>query len=631
MLDFVRQHSRSWGIKVLLIALIIVFIGWGGYLYQTRHSNDLALVGDHYISQEEYSTQYENMVESIRKQFGGAVPQKLMAALDIKNQALDTLVRHYLVVRGARELGLEATPEEVRAAIAKIPGFQSDGKFDLQRYKALLWQHKMTPEDFEQQMADDITASNAQVFITGQAVVTNSEIKSYYDFDNDQIQLAYTLFDPASFQKQVKVDDAALKAFYKQNQSKYMEPEKRQIAYVELNVDALENDIKPTAAQIKQYYDDNGAEFTHGEQVRARRILLRIKPGASGAELKTANARAAKILDEAGKGADFSTLAKKYSQDKATAKNGGELGFFSYQGMSTEFSKAAFALKPGQMSGVVRTPSGLDIIKVEEVQKAGILPLAGVQDKIIKELKSLGARDLAYKQAQELRDLAYARQDIAKAALELKMKASAPVWITLSENQAQAGSLTRSIREKLFQLGQSDVSDMLDIRGGYLVAQVKSIKKPEPAPLEKEKDKVTSDFRMAEANKLALKQASATLESARAQKSLAAAAKASNISITRSGYFSRQAPDKALKLLQGANLDSVFSLGASNLFPARPLQLGTSYMVCQFVGQKPAGAPSKQQIAEISHIILQQKRAVIWKTWLGEIAKTTKIEYLRKL
>ena len=67
MLDFVRRHSRSWGIKVLLIALIIVFIGWGGYLYQTRHAGDIAIVGDHYITQNEYRqhiTIWSNRFES---------------------------------------------------------------------------------------------------------------------------------------------------------------------------------------------------------------------------------------------------------------------------------------------------------------------------------------------------------------------------------------------------------------------------------------------------------------------------------------------------------------------------------------------------------------------------------------
>ena len=180
--------------------------------------------------------------------------------------------------------------------------------------------------------------------------------------------------------------------------------------------------------------------------------------------------------------------------------------------------------------------------------------------KSYRSFKLQGARDLAYKQAQNLRDVAYARQNIAKAALELKMKVLPPLWMTMSENQALAGPFTQSLREKLFELGDGDISDMLEIPGGYVVAQVKSIKRPEASPFEEVKNKVSSDFRVAEARKLALKQASAMLEKAKAEKSLAAVGKADKIDFMQSGYFSRQTPDKYLPLLKGANLERVFNL-----------------------------------------------------------------------
>ena len=70
------------------------------------------------------------------------------------------------------------------------------------------------------------------------------------------------------------------------------------------------------------------ARFKREKQVRAQHILLRVKPDAPQAEVDNIRAQAQKILDEARKGKDFAGLAKKYSQDEATAKKGGELGFF---------------------------------------------------------------------------------------------------------------------------------------------------------------------------------------------------------------------------------------------------------------------------------------------------------------
>ena len=93
MLDFVRKHSKSWGVKVLLWLVIIVFVGWGGYLYQTRHEYDIARVGDHYISSAEYNMAYSNLQESFRRQFGGALPDDLMRSLNLKEQALRSLIQ----------------------------------------------------------------------------------------------------------------------------------------------------------------------------------------------------------------------------------------------------------------------------------------------------------------------------------------------------------------------------------------------------------------------------------------------------------------------------------------------------------------------------------------------------------
>ena len=91
--------------------------------------------------------------------------------------------------------------------------------------------------------------------------------------------------------------------------------------------------------------------------------------------------RAQKILDEARKGKDFARLAKKYSQDEATAKKGGELGFFSSKQMDPDFSAAAFAMEPGEISDLVRTPHGFHIIKSEEITEARTAPIEEVKVK----------------------------------------------------------------------------------------------------------------------------------------------------------------------------------------------------------------------------------------------------------
>ena len=632
MLNFVRKYSKSWGIKILLWLVIIVFVGWGGYIYQTRHEYDIARVGDHYISSAEYQTAYSRMLENIRRQFGGAVPEELMRSLNVKEQALQSLIQQYLVVQGARELGLMATTEEVQRRILEMPVFQSDGKFDQKRYEFILRrQLGLTPDMFEQETFDAITTQKVQSFITGRATVTNDEIMTQHHLNLDRIKVAYVELDPRLFEDKVNGDEQALQTFYQNNQSRYMEPERREIAYVMLDRGELEKEIHLTEGEIKSYYDDNAAKFTHERQVRAQHILFSIAPDAPENEVEKVRAQAQKVLDEAKKGKDFGELAKKYSQDEASAKKGGELGFFSSKQMDPAFSSAAFALKPGEISDLVKTSYGFHIIKSEEVTEARTAPLEEVKGEIEKAIKSQGAQDLAYKQARNLRDLAYARKDIAKAALEMKMKISDPVWITVSENQPDSGPFPAPVRSKLFKLGQDDISEMLEIPKGFVVAQVKSIKRPQPIPLESVKDKVTGDFRAEQAKGLAQKRAAEILAQAKEKKSLADVAKAQNIGLRQSEFFSRQDPDKDLKLLRGPGLNSIFSIQDSNPFPESPLELGNRFLVCQLMEKKPAGDPSEAEKAEISGKIIQQKESAIWKAWLTEMGRTTKVERLKEV
>ena len=105
-----------------------------------------------------------------------------------------------------------------------------------------------------------------------------------------------------------------------------------------------------------------------GLQVRARHILLRLTPDATPAVRDSVTQLAGQLETRAKGGEDFAMLARAFSQD-GSAQQGGDLGFFGKGGMVAPFEEAAFALGVGGISGVVETPFGLHIIKVEERQQ----------------------------------------------------------------------------------------------------------------------------------------------------------------------------------------------------------------------------------------------------------------------
>ena len=130
----------------------------------------------------------------------------------------------------------------------------------------------------------------------------------------------------------------------------------------------IEANIKLSDADLQKVYDANKSQY---EQVKAKHILIAFKgsPAAQAGKPELtedqAKAKAEDLFKQLAGGASFEELAKKESDDTGSGANGGELGEFGPGQMVPEFEKAAFAVKPGELTPVVRTQFGYHIIKVE--------------------------------------------------------------------------------------------------------------------------------------------------------------------------------------------------------------------------------------------------------------------------
>lgn len=122
------------------------------------------------------------------------------------------------------------------------------------------------------------------------------------------------------------------------------------------------------ASVLKQYYGLTPAEFKD-EIYKSRLLRQKVSEKFASDESMNADAKAKaeEVLAKVNAGEDFATLAKQYSQD-TTASAGGDLGFFAKGKMVPEFETAAFALKAGEVSGLVKTVYGYHIIKVTEIK-----------------------------------------------------------------------------------------------------------------------------------------------------------------------------------------------------------------------------------------------------------------------
>lgn len=132
---------------------------------------------------------------------------------------------------------------------------------------------------------------------------------------------------------------------------------------------------KITEDKIKARYDELAAKFKPEDEVRARHILVKTEDEAND------------ILKQLKDGADFAKLATEKSLDKGSAKQGGDLGYFTRAVMVKPFAEAAFAMKAGDLSDKpIKTDFGYHIIKLEDRRKSSPPPLAEVKDQIMNQV-----------------------------------------------------------------------------------------------------------------------------------------------------------------------------------------------------------------------------------------------------
>jgi peptidyl-prolyl cis-trans isomerase C len=144
--------------------------------------------------------------------------------------------------------------------------------------------------------------------------------------------------------------------------------------------------IAVSETEIRAFYDNNPDKFKRDETVKASHILIGVDSKASADDKKNAREKAEKLRKELVGGADFATLAKGNSTCPSS-QQGGDLGFFGKGQMVPAFEKAAFALKPGEISDVVETQFGYHIIKLTERKPAVTTDFKDVKAKIEEFLK----------------------------------------------------------------------------------------------------------------------------------------------------------------------------------------------------------------------------------------------------
>jgi peptidyl-prolyl cis-trans isomerase D len=405
MLDKMRRHKSwlKWSLGLVCLAFIIFYIpdflrGTGA---DAASGDTIASVEGRDITAGEFRRTYQAQLQAYRAAYGANMSEQLLKQLGVEQQILQQLVEERAALAEADRLDIGVSEEEVRRRILAMPAFQENGQFIGEtRYRALLRNNRppMTPAEFEDNIRRGLTVEKLRATVTEWLSIPDKELEQEYRRRNDKAKLALVSFTTDSLRKDVTASDAEVSSYFESHKTDFKIPEKRKIRYLLVDIEALRAKVAPTPAEIERTYNNNIEQYTTPEQVRASHILLKIE-GKDDAAVK---AKAEGILKQARGGADFAELARKYSEDEASAKQGGDLDYFGKGRMVPEFDQIAFSMEPGQISDLVKTQYGYHIIKLVDKKPSTTRTLNEMRQQIADQLAYEKAQAQAGDLAQEL-------------------------------------------------------------------------------------------------------------------------------------------------------------------------------------------------------------------------------------
>jgi peptidyl-prolyl cis-trans isomerase D len=344
------------------------------------------------------------------------------------------------------------------------------------------------------------------------------------------VKFDYAVLSKDDLLKSIHPTDAELKAFYERNKATYNNsiPEKRKLRYVVLETAKVEAQTQVTPDDLQAYYDQHRDEFRVPEQVNVRHILIKTplpgpdgKVDAKGAE--EARKKAEDVLKQIKSGGNFAELAKKYSEDPGSAKNGGSLSWIGKGRTVPEFEKAAFSLPKGGTSDLVQSSYGFHIIHVDDKQDAHLKTLDEVKDQIQSTIKQQKAARAADSQASAL--LTQARTaGLDKAATARGLQVISTDFVSRGDSLPGIGS-SPEFMNAAFEQREKSPPDQVQLPQGVVVYEVTATKPPATPTFEEIRSRVETEFKNERVTALLSQKTKELSDRAKAEHDLKKAAK----------------------------------------------------------------------------------------------------------
>ena len=602
------QSMRS-SAKFVFWILAVAFIG-GFLLVETSGllgsspvtpTTAVATVNGTDILYTEWQRRAQQEVQQAQQQAGRSLTQDEVRR--IENQAFDAMVSEVLLQQEYKKRGILVSDEELRDYarfapppwVRNAPDLQTDGQFDPAKYQRLLASAQARQSGLlaalEQYFRNEVPKEKLFEQVTSGLYVTDGDLWRSWQDANDSASISFVAFRPKPTAADSNVGDGELKAFYEAHKAEF---------------------DRPGRASLSVLYIPRVVTAADSAAVRTKANLLR-----------------AEIASEGGGGgggaAKFEEVAKRESQDSASALLGGDLGKGTKGRFVKEFEAVVAALKPGELSQPVLTQFGYHLIKVDS--RAG--DTVSVRHILLRVQPSDSSTARIDREADQLAKIVAGSDDPRKfdeAGRTLKLT---PFRVEAVENvpAQHAGKEIPSVSAWAFggpRLGES--SDLFDAEDGYYVARLDTLVesgKTLDAARAAVKGRIAEDRAIERAIP-----AAQGLSQAAKRSSLETAAQAATLTIASTGMTNRAGAATAFGGLREA-------VGAGFVLPlnevSAPIRQADGVFVIRTDARKPSDkAAFEAQKKDIRGRRLQQLRSQRLQMYLDDLRKSASLTDRRK-
>lgn len=421
MLQQIREKARGVFGWVLMgaIVLVLTLFGFGAFTAFVSSETSVARVGDTEITATELERGIDRQRRQLIARMGADADPSLLDDERLAGQVMSNLIERTLLLEGARQAGLTLSEDMLDQIIVGMDEFRSAGRFDPEQFRFALASAGMTPSNFRRALADDMMIEQLAVGLGDSAFVTDQELRDMAALMQQRRDIAWLEFEPADFEREVTFEASDLRAFHADHLERYREPEQVRVEFVELEQSSLLTEVEVSEAALRGAYERELEQADAEAERSASHILLEVGDARSEAEaIELAESLRARIEE----GESFQALAREYSDDRASAEFGGELGPVEPGAFVEPFEEALFALGEGEVSAPVRTDFGIHLIRLDQLTAAVPPTFEERREALEQRLRERLVNDLFVERRDELDALAFEAADLEAPAEALGLE-----------------------------------------------------------------------------------------------------------------------------------------------------------------------------------------------------------------